>query len=302
MVGPLLERLGLDLIETYWIPDGEFPDHEPNPLLPENRRFDDRPGARRGRRPRASPGTATPTAASSSTTAASSSTGTSSPRCSPARCCGKRAGGDDPLRRPRQPRGRPTRCASSAAAPHVNRVGHAFFKVAMRERGAAFGGEVSGHYYFRDFWCADSGTIPALLVLELLSVDGRPLSELVGEFRERYFISGEINSEVADPEAKMRELAERSRRRRGRLARRRLGRLPRLALQRPSVEHRAPAAAQPRVAGLARGHGAKARRGPRADSLVTVSPEEALEARRATRASTGCGSRPRSRSGGSTAT
>ena len=63
---------------------------------------------------------------------------------------------------------------------HVNRVGHAFFKIAMRERGAAFGGEVSGHYYFRDFWCADSGTIPALLVLELLSVAGRPLSELVG--------------------------------------------------------------------------------------------------------------------------
>ena len=92
---------------------------------------------------------------------------------------------------------------------YVNRVGHAFFKIAMRERAAAFGGEVSGHYYFRDFWCADSGTIPALLVLELLSVEGRPLSELVGAFRERYFISGEINSEVADQEAKMRELAER---------------------------------------------------------------------------------------------
>ncbi len=91
----------------------------------------------------------------------------------------------------------------------VNRVGHAFFKIAMRERTAAFGGEVSGHYYFRDFWCADSGTIPALLVLQLLSVEDRPLSELVGTFRERYFISGEINSEVADQEAKMHELAER---------------------------------------------------------------------------------------------
>ena len=52
----------------------------------------------------------------------------------------------------------------------VNRVGHAFFKARMREEDAAFGGEVSGHYYFRDFWCADSGVIPALLVLELLSV------------------------------------------------------------------------------------------------------------------------------------
>ena len=68
---------------------------------------------------------------------------------------------------------------------------------------------MSGHYYFHDFWCADSGTIPALLILELLSVEGCRLSELIGAFRERYFISGEINSEVADQEAKMRELAER---------------------------------------------------------------------------------------------
>ncbi len=53
---------------------------------------------------------------------------------------------------------------------HVNRVGHAFFKTRMREEGSLFGGEVSGHYYFRDFYCADSGTIPALLILEQLSL------------------------------------------------------------------------------------------------------------------------------------
>jgi phosphomannomutase len=79
----------------------------------------------------------------------------------------------------------------------------------MRDEGAIFGGEVSGHYYFRDFYCADSGTIPALLILELLSVEGRSLGELVRAFRERYFISGEINSEVADQDAKMSEIAER---------------------------------------------------------------------------------------------
>jgi phosphomannomutase len=79
----------------------------------------------------------------------------------------------------------------------------------MREEGAAFGGEVSGHYYFRDFWNADSGTIPALLVLELLSLDGRALAELMDEFRSRYFISGEINSEVADAQAKMNEIEAR---------------------------------------------------------------------------------------------
>ena len=61
----------------------------------------------------------------------------------------------------------------------VNRVGHAFFKARMREENAAFGGEVSGHYYFRDFWCADSGVIPALLVLELLSVREKTMSELL---------------------------------------------------------------------------------------------------------------------------
>ena len=79
----------------------------------------------------------------------------------------------------------------------------------MRDEGAAFGGEVSGHYYFRDFYCADSGTIPALLILELLSQKGRRMSELLAPLRERYFISGEINSEVADQDGKMRELAER---------------------------------------------------------------------------------------------
>jgi phosphomannomutase len=79
----------------------------------------------------------------------------------------------------------------------------------MRETGAAFGGEVSGHYYFRDFYCADSGTIPALLILELLSVEGKRMTELLEPLRSRYFISGEINSEVADQDAKMREIEER---------------------------------------------------------------------------------------------
>src|SRR5205807_4502717 len=91
----------------------------------------------------------------------------------------------------------------------MNRVGHAFFKSRMREEHAVFGGEVSGHYYFHDFYCADSGTIPALLILELLSVRGSRMSELLEPYRSRYFISGEINSEVADQDAKIEELAER---------------------------------------------------------------------------------------------
>jgi len=91
----------------------------------------------------------------------------------------------------------------------MNRVGHAFFKSRMREEHAAFGGEVSGHYYFHDFYCADSGTIPALLILELLSARGKRLSELLEPYRSKYFISGEINSEVADQGSKLEELAAR---------------------------------------------------------------------------------------------
>ena len=77
----------------------------------------------------------------------------------------------------------------------------------MREEDAIFGGEVSGHYYFRDFYCADSGTIPALLMLELLSTTGKRLSELLEPYRSTYFISGEINSTVDDAEAKLAEIA-----------------------------------------------------------------------------------------------
>jgi phosphomannomutase len=79
----------------------------------------------------------------------------------------------------------------------------------MRKEGAIFGGEVSGHYYFHDFYNADSGTIPALLVLEKLSVEGKNMSELLEPYRSKYFISGEINSEVADAAAKMAEIEER---------------------------------------------------------------------------------------------
>ena len=110
---------------------------------------------------------------------------------------------------PRSSRAVPDLVAAEGGRSDLSRVGHAFFKARMREEGAAFGGEVSGHYYFRDFWNADSGTIPALLILELLSLDGRGLGELIDEFRSSYFISGEINSEVADPQAKMEEIAAR---------------------------------------------------------------------------------------------
>jgi len=80
----------------------------------------------------------------------------------------------------------------------MNRVGHAFFKRRMREEGAIFGGEVTGHYYFRDNFYADNGFIPALLMLELMSRKGATLHELLAPLREKYFISGEINTKMPD--------------------------------------------------------------------------------------------------------
>ena len=80
----------------------------------------------------------------------------------------------------------------------MNRVGHAFFKQRMREEGALFGGEVTGHYYFRDYYFADNGFIPALLILELMSIKGQTLRELLAPLREKYFISGEINTKLKD--------------------------------------------------------------------------------------------------------
>lgn len=92
----------------------------------------------------------------------------------------------------------------------MNRVGHAFFKRRMRETNAIFGGEVTGHYYFRDNFCADNGFIPALLILELMSKKPQSLHALLEPLRRRYFISGEINTKLASMNLvpqKLREVA-----------------------------------------------------------------------------------------------
>jgi phosphomannomutase len=204
MVGPLLTQLGLDLVETYWTPDGNFPDHEPNPLLPENRQFI----IDKVRETGADLGIAWDGDAD---------------RCFFIDDTGEFVDGDfltailaqhlldklpsDPsetiLYDARASRVVADVVTAAGGRPEVNRVGHAFFKTRMQREGSLFGGEVSGHYYFRDFHCADSGTIPALLILEKLSTEGAKLSELLAPLRSRYFISGEINSTVTDGPAKM---------------------------------------------------------------------------------------------------
>jgi phosphomannomutase len=207
MVGPLLEPLGMDLVKTYFEPDGTFPDHEPNPLLEENRRFIMEKVVSEG----ADLGIAWDGDAD---------------RCFFIDDTGAFVAGDfltallaeSILRKQpgatilydvRASRAVPDTVRRAGGTPLINRVGHAFFKTRMRDEGGAFGGEVSGHYYFHDFYNADSGTIPALLILELLSVEGRTMSQLLESFHSKYFISGEINSEVDDPEGKMRTLEER---------------------------------------------------------------------------------------------
>ncbi len=207
MVGPVLERLeGLELVPFYWEPDGNFPDHEPNPLLPENREFIMRKVVEEG----ADLGIAWDGDAD---------------RCFFIDDQGHFVDGDfltallavsvlektpgaDILYDVRASRAVEDLVSEKGGRAHKNRVGHAFFKTRMRDEGGEFGGEVSGHYYFAGFYNADSGTVPALLILELLSKSGKKLSELLEPMRSKYFISGEINSTVEDGEGKMKQLAE----------------------------------------------------------------------------------------------
>jgi len=207
MLPPVLERLPIDVVRHFFEPDGSFPNHEPNPLLPENREFIVREVTQEA----ADLGVAFDGDAD---------------RCFFVDDTGEFVPGDFVTALlaesilAKEPGGKilydvraswavPETIRRAGGVPLVNRVGHAFFKHRMREEGAVFGGEVSGHYYFRDFSQADSGVIPFLLMLELLSKRGEKLSETLRPFRERYFITGEINTPVADVALKLQELKER---------------------------------------------------------------------------------------------
>jgi phosphomannomutase len=207
MLPPVLERLPmLDVVRCYFEPDGTFPNHEPNPLLPENRAF----FVERTRAEGADFGVAFDGDAD---------------RCFFVDDSGEFVPGDFTTALfaqqilAREPGGKvlydvraswavPESIRAAGGVPLVNRVGHAFIKQRMREEHAVFGGEVSAHYYFRDFSQADSGTVPFLLMCELVSQRGS-LSKILEPFRSRYFITGEINTPVADVPAKLRELEDR---------------------------------------------------------------------------------------------
>jgi phosphomannomutase len=207
MLPPILERLPIDAVPYFFEPDGNFPNHEPNPLLPENREFI----VAKTREEGADFGVAFDGDAD---------------RCFFVDDTGEFVPGDFVTTLlaesvlEKEPGGKviydlraswavPETVERAGGVPLINRVGHAFIKHRMREEGAVFGGEVSGHYYFRDFSQADSGVVPFLLMLELVSKRGRRLSELLRPLRERYFITGELNTPVPDVAVKLQELKER---------------------------------------------------------------------------------------------
>ncbi|HEX3256502.1 MAG TPA: phosphomannomutase/phosphoglucomutase, partial [Gaiellaceae bacterium] len=206
MLPPILERLPVEAVRCFFEPDGSFPNHEPNPLLEENREFI----IGKVKDEQADLGIAFDGDAD---------------RCFFVDDCGEFVPGDfvtallAESMLEKEPGAKiiydvraswavPDTVERLGGVPLVNRVGHAFIKERMRKERALFGGEVSGHYYFRDFNQADSGTIPALLMLELVSKRGKPLSEILQPFRERYFITGELNTPVPDVALKLQELKE----------------------------------------------------------------------------------------------
>jgi phosphomannomutase len=207
MLPPVLARLSqVDAVRCFFEPDGSFPNHEPNPLLPENREFI----VAKTRDEGADFGVAYDGDAD---------------RCFFVDDTGEFVPGDFVTALfaqqilAKEPGGKviydvraswavPEAIEAAGGVPLVNRVGHSFIKQRMRDEGAVFAGEVSAHYYFRDFSQADCGVIPFLLMLELVSRRGR-LSEVLEPFRARYFLTGEINTPVSDVALKLQELKER---------------------------------------------------------------------------------------------
>jgi phosphomannomutase len=207
MLPPVLERLPVETARCFFDPDGSFPNHEPNPLLPENREFIVAKTLEEG----ADLGVAFDGDADRCFFV--DDTGEFVPgdfaTALLAEAVLEKEAGAKVIYDVRASWAVPETISRLGGVPLVNRVGHAFIKHRMRQEDAAFAGEVSGHYYFRDFSQADSGVVPFLLMLELLSRRGLKLSELLRPFRERYFITGELNTPVSDVALKLQELKER---------------------------------------------------------------------------------------------
>jgi phosphomannomutase len=206
MLPPVIERLPVDVVRCFFEPDGNFPNHEPNPLLPENREFIVRKTTDEG----ADLGVAYDGDADRCFFV--DDTGDFVPgdfvTALLAESILEKEGDGAVIYDVRASRAVPSAIEAAGGVPLMNRVGHAFIKHRMRKEDAVFAGEVSAHYYFRDFWQADSGVVPFLLMLELISKRGQKLSEILAPFRGRYFITGELNTPVDDVPLKLQQLKE----------------------------------------------------------------------------------------------
>ncbi len=173
--------LPLKIIPLYFELDGTFPNHEANPLEPAN--LVDLQRAVRSTAPTSgSRSTATPTGASWSTSAVRPVSPSAITALVAVRELAKAPGRVDHPQPDHLARGPGDRARARRRARSVRRVGHSFIKAEMARTGAVFGGEHSAHYYFKDFWGADTGMLAAMHVLAALGEQGRPLSALVREY------------------------------------------------------------------------------------------------------------------------
>jgi phosphomannomutase len=208
MLPPVLERLPqLDVVRCYFEPDGSFPNHEPNPLLPENREFI----VAKVQEEQADLGVAYDGDADRCFFVDDSGAFVPGDFMTAllAEAVLGRHPGEKVIYDVRASWAVPETISRAGGFPLVSRVGHAFIKQRMRAEDAVFAGEVSAHYYFRDFSQADTGVVPFLVLLELLSRSGAKLSTLLKPYRERFFLTGEINTPVADVPLTLQELKER---------------------------------------------------------------------------------------------
>ncbi len=180
----LVKKLGLNLIPLNFVPDGTFPKGPPDPMLPENRVETER-------------------LTKSSGASFAVAWDADADRCMFVDETGEfisgayttalladilltKFGSDNRI------------CEQHGAQAIISKGGHAFMKERMRKENAIFAGEMSGHYYFRENFFADNGTIPFLLVMEHLSKTGKPFSEVMRPYKEGHFMSGELNYRVKD--------------------------------------------------------------------------------------------------------
>ena len=201
----IFRRLDAELVPLYFEPDGRFPHHEPNPLKEENLRD----LAAAVKKEKAAFGACLDGDADRCVFV--DEKGTAIPGDIMTALIAARLleeGGPTAIVYDlRSSHAVPEEIAKRGGKAIRERVGHSFIKTTMREHGAAFAGELSGHYYFRDHFFADCGEIALMKVLSLVSSSGKPLSALVKPLR-KYFLSGEINFHIEDKDGKIRELAD----------------------------------------------------------------------------------------------